>query len=78
MKISEIWPDGFWCKTCNSSGALTIANVMDLAVTCPTCHGESRGCSAEEYFEQLKKDAEFDEKHNAYWLEQLRKKKGKR
>jgi hypothetical protein len=72
-------PDtGFWCNTCRCTGGLTIASVTYLELTCPTCHGESRGCSAEEYFKQLEADAAFDRKYNAYWLERLRKKGGKR
>ncbi len=63
----------FWCDTCRSSGGLTIGKVTYLELTCPTCHGESRGCSAEEYFKQMEQDAEFDEKYNKWWLDELRR-----
>ena len=66
---------GFICQTCNGTGGLKIGDVTYLALTCPTCHGESRGMPIEEYFEQIRRDAEFDEKHNAALLAELRRRK---
>lgn len=47
---------GWYCVTCDGTGGLTIAGVTYLELTCPTCHGHSRGMSAEAFFEELKKD----------------------
>jgi hypothetical protein len=69
-------PEGaFYCRTCDGSGGLTIAGVCYLEVTCPTCHGESRGMSLEAYWKQLEEDAEFDARYNGDWLDELRKRK---
>ena len=69
--------DSFNCVTCGGDGGVHIDGVCYLELTCPTCHGLSRGCSAEEYWNQLAQDAEFDEKYNAYWLDRLRRDKRK-
>jgi hypothetical protein len=50
--------DSFFCKTCGGTGGLQIGNATYLDVTCPTCQGLSRGMSAEEYWQQLKRDEE--------------------
>jgi hypothetical protein len=49
--------EGFYCETCGGYGGLQIGHVIHLELTCPTCHGESRGMPLEQFMDELAQDA---------------------